>query len=157
MRRRERDHLDRLAGVRPESVLDLGTGSAVLAIAAAKLWDGPVLATDIDAKSIDIARENAGLNGVDGLIDFAVADGFDDATIKAAAPFDFIFANILAGPLVELAPDMARHMKRGGRVMLAGLMTAQEEKVSAAYEAAGFRAAGRLDHVAWPVLLYARV
>jgi len=149
--------LDRLAGISPEGVLDLGTGSAALAIAAAKLWDAPVLATDIDAKSIDIARENAALNGAGGLIDFVVADGFDDAKIEAAAPYEFVFANILAGPLIELAPAMARHVKRGGRVMLAGLMAEQEEKIACRYEAAGFRRLNRLDHKVWPVLLYVRL
>jgi ribosomal protein L11 methyltransferase len=149
--------LDRLAGIRPERVLDLGTGSAVLAIAAAKLWDAPVLATDIDEKSVEIARENAALNAAGDLVEFAVADGFAHEMIEAGAPFDFVFANILAGPLVELAPAMAAHVKYGGRVMLAGLMAEQEDKVAAAYEAAGFRRLNRLDHKVWPVLLYVRV
>lgn len=149
--------LDRLAGIRPEGVLDLGTGSAVLAIAAAKLWDAPVLATDIDEKSVDIARRNAALNDVDDLVEFAVADGFAHKLIEGGGPFEFVFANILAGPLVELAPAMAAHVKHGGRVMLAGLMAEQEEKVAAAYEAAGFRRLNRLDHKVWPVLLYVRV
>lgn len=149
--------LDRLAGIRPEGVLDLGTGSAVLAIAAAKLWDAPVLATDIDEKSVDIARRNAALNDVEDLVEFAVADGFAHKLIEGGGPFEFVFANILAGPLVELAPAMAAHVKHGGRVMLAGLMAGQEEKVAAAYEAAGFRRLNRLDHKVWPVLLYVRL
>lgn len=148
--------LDRLAGIPPEGALDLGTGSAVLAIAAAKVWSKPVLATDLDEKSVEIAHENARLNGVDDLIDFVVADGFDHPMIEAGAPYEFVFANILAGPLIELAPAMAAHVKRGARVMLAGLMAEQEEKVAAAYEAAGFRRLNRIDHKVWPVLLYAR-
>lgn len=149
--------LDRLAGIRPEGVFDLGTGSAVLAIAAAKLWNAPVLATDIDEKSVEIARENAALNEVEDLVEFAVADGFAHRLIEDGGPFEFVFANILAGPLVELAPAMAAHVKPGGRVMLAGLMAEQEMKVSAAYETAGFRRLNRLEHNVWPVLLYVRL
>lgn len=149
--------LDRFAGNPPERILDLGTGSAVLAIAAAKLWDRPVLATDIDEKSVEIARENAALNGAGDRVDVIVADGFDDARLAAAAPFDFVFANILAGPLVEFAPAMAAHTAKTGRAMLAGLMAGQEARVAAAYEAAGFRRLNRLDHGTWPVLLFVRV
>jgi ribosomal protein L11 methyltransferase len=149
--------LDRLAGVRPERILDLGAGSAVLAIAAAKLWDRDVIATDIDRRSVEIAAENAALNGVGDRVDAFLADGFDDARIAAAAPFDFIFANILAGPLIAFAPAMARHMARSGRLLLAGLMAEQEAEVTAAYEAEGFRRLNRLDHAVWPVLLFARL
>lgn len=149
--------LDRLAGVRPERVLDLGTGSAVLAIAAAKIWDRDVLATDIDARSVEIATENAAVNGVSARVNAIVADGYDDPRIAAAAPFDFVFANILAGPLVDLAPSTAAHMARYGRILLAGLMADQEAEVTAAYEAAGFRRINRLDHVTWPVLLFAKL
>lgn len=149
--------LDRLAGLAPGRVLDLGTGSAVLAIAAAKVWGGPVLATDIDEKSVEIARENAALNAVADEIKFVRADGFDHPTIADAAPFDFVFANILAGPLVEFAPGMAAATAKYGRAMLAGFLSDQENSVLAAYEAAGFRAINRLDHATWPILLFAKV
>lgn len=149
--------LDRIAGIRPERILDLGAGSAVLAIAAAKLWDRTVLASDIDPRSVEIAAENAAANGVGDLVETLLADGFSDARIAASAPFDFIFANILASPLVALAPDMAEHMARSGRVLLAGLMSDQEAEVTAAYEAAGFRRLNRLDHATWPVLLFAKL
>lgn len=148
--------LDRLAGMAPERILDLGTGSAVLAIAAAKLWNKPVLAADIDETSVKIARENVDLNGVADLIDVVVSDGFAHEKIASVAVFDFIFANILAGPLIELAPAMAAHAGRSGRVMLAGLMADQEAKVTGAYQAAGFRMINRLDHKVWPVLLFAK-
>ncbi|GAB4521272.1 MAG: 50S ribosomal protein L11 methyltransferase [Amphiplicatus sp.] len=149
--------LDRLAGLPPARALDLGTGSAVLAIAAAKLWESPVLASDIDEKSVEIARENAALNDVADLVTVVRADGFNHPEIAQAAPFDFVFANILAGPLVELAPAMAAHVRSAGRVMLAGLMAAQEKTVTQAYEAAGFRRLNRFDHPVWPTLLFARV
>jgi ribosomal protein L11 methyltransferase len=149
--------LDRFAGAPPEAVFDLGCGSAVLAIAAAKLWDVEVIASDIDERSVEIARENIALNGAGDLVDAIVADGFSDPRIRVRAPFDFIFANILAGPLVEFAPAMAEHMAPRGRVMLAGLMAEQEADVRAAYEAAGFRQINRLGHAVWPVLLFVRL
>lgn len=149
--------LDRLAGMAPQQILDLGTGSAVLAIAAAKVWDRNVLAVDVDPKSVEIARENAGLNGVADKVDVAVADGFDHDAVAGASPFDFVFANILAGPLVDFAPAMTEHVAAGGRVMLAGLMTDQEDAVTKAYEASGFRRLNRLAHETWPVLLFVRI
>lgn len=149
--------LDRLAGFAPNSILDLGCGSAVLAIAAAKLWDRDVLAADIDEKSVEIAAENAALNDVGDSVKTLVAVGFDHEDIAAAAPFDFVFANILSGPLCDLAPDMARHVERAGRVMLAGLLKNQEPEVTAVYENAGFRLLNRLDQPEWPVLLFVRL
>jgi len=148
--------LDRFAGFAPKSILDLGCGSAVLAIAAATLWGRDVLASDIDATSVEIAVENARLNGVGARVTPLVAAGFDHPGIAEAAPFDFVFANILAGPLAELAPAMGRHVAKNGRVMLAGLMSEQEEKVTAAYADAGFRVINRLDQPPWPVLLLVR-
>lgn len=145
--------LDRFAGFAPKSVLDLGCGSAVLAIAAAKLWGRDILATDIDETSIEIASENAALNGVGDKVKTLTAAGFEHDGIAAAAPFDFVFANILAGPLADLAPAMADHVSKNGRVMLAGLMAEQEEKVTAAYARSGFRVINRLDDDTWPVLL----
>ncbi|MFQ5564509.1 MAG: 50S ribosomal protein L11 methyltransferase [Parvularculaceae bacterium] len=149
--------LDRFAGFAPNVILDLGCGSAVLAIAAAKLWDRNVLAVDIDEKSVEIAAENAALNGVGDRVKTRVAAGFDHPDIAAAAPLDFVFANILSGPLCELAPEMARHVERAGRVMLAGMLKEQAPEVAAAYENAGFRLLNRLDQPAWPVLLFVRL
>ncbi|HNR76063.1 MAG TPA: 50S ribosomal protein L11 methyltransferase [Parvularculaceae bacterium] len=149
--------LSRFAGAPPETVLDLGCGSAVLAIAAAKLWDVEVLASDIDEKSVEIANENIALNGVEDLANAIAADGFSDPRIKVRAPYDFIFANILAGPLVDFAPAMANHLRPAGRVMLAGLMADQEAGVKDAYERAGFKLINRLDHKIWPVLLFVKL
>lgn len=148
--------LTRLAGHPPRSILDLGCGSAVLAIAAAKLWDRDVLATDVDEKSVEIALENARLNAVGDRVAALVADGFDHPEIILAAPFDFVFANILAGPLIDLAAMMGALVTRGGRVMLAGLLAEQEDAVTAAYVDAGFRRINRLDQPEWPVLLFAK-
>ncbi|MEM8937449.1 MAG: 50S ribosomal protein L11 methyltransferase [Pseudomonadota bacterium] len=148
--------LDRLAGFAPKHILDLGCGSAVLAIAAAKAWGRSVLALDIDPRSVEIARENVALNDVDDRITIAEADGFSSDLVREAAPFDFVFANILAGPLQAFAPDMAAHVKKNGRILLAGLMAEQEHDVLNAYEKAGFRLLNRLDHSTWPVLLLVR-
>lgn len=148
--------LDRFAGFAPKHVFDLGCGSAVLAIAAAKLWGRDILASDIDETSVEIADENAALNGVADKVTTLTAAGFDHPEIAAAAPFDFVFANILAGPLAELAPSMAEHIQKNGRVMLAGLMSEQEEKVTEAYNQAGFRLINRLDQPTWPVLLFVK-
>lgn len=149
--------LDRLAGIAPARILDLGAGSAVLAIAAAKLWDRDVLATDIDETSVGIASENAMLNGVAARVTTILADGFNHPEIAKRAPFDFIFANILAGPLIELAPAMGAHLAPSGRALLAGLMSVQEDDVTAAMAAAGLRRLNRLAHETWPVLLFAKV
>ena len=148
--------LDRFAGFAPKSILDLGCGSAVLAVAAAKVWGRDVLASDIDATSVAIAAENAALNGVADKVTTLTAAGFDHPEITAAAPFDFIFANILAGPLAELAPAMGAHVSKNGRVMLAGLMTEQQAVVKAAYAKTGFRLINRLDQPTWPVLLFVK-
>ena len=148
--------LDRFAGFAPKSILDLGCGSAVLAIAAAKLWGREILATDIDEDSVMIAADNAKLNDVGGNVKTVAAAGFGHPDIAAAAPFDFVFANILAGPLAELAPAMAEHVSKNGRVMLAGLMSEQEDGVVKAYAEAGFRVINRLDQPTWPVLLFVR-
>ena len=148
--------LDRFAGFAPKSILDLGCGSAVLAVAAAKVWGRNLLASDIDPTSVAIAAENAALNGVADKVTTLTAAGFDHPEIAAAAPFDFVFANILAGPLAELAPAMGAHVSKNGRVMLAGLMTEQQAVVKAAYAKAGFRLINRLDQPTWPVLLFVK-
>lgn len=149
--------LDRLGGMPQETVLDLGCGSAVLAIAAAKLWDAEILASDIDEKSVEIASDNIALNGAAENVTAIVADGFTDPRIRVRAPYDFIFANILAGPLVAFAPAMADHLAPRSRVMLAGMMADQEAEVRDAYETEGFRLLNRLDHATWPVLLFVKL
>ncbi|MGQ4273137.1 50S ribosomal protein L11 methyltransferase [Terrihabitans sp. B22-R8] len=129
------DHL--LKGHRPRRVLDLGTGTGVLGIAAAKALHLPVLASDIDATSVLIARENAALNRTGTSVRVVHANGMQDPAIQTAAPFDLIFANILAGPLVALAPSIARAVMPGGHVILSGLLTHQERAVRAAYRLQG--------------------
>jgi len=127
-----------LKSIRPRNVLDLGTGTGVLAIAAAKALGRDVLASDIDGTSVRIARANATLNRVSDRVRVVHANGLNHPLIKAKAPYDLIFANILAGPLVKLAPAIGRAVGSGGHVVLSGLLTHQERQVRAAYRAQGF-------------------
>ena len=135
------------------NVVDLGTGTGLLAFAAKHLWPGArVMATDIDPVAIEVTRGNMAANGVDG-IELVVADGARDPAIAAAAPFDLVVANILAGPLIAMAPDIAGVAAPGAAVVLAGLLDTQAEAVVGAYAAAGCaleRAERRGD---WTILL----
>lgn len=121
----------------PKRILDLGTGTGVLAIAAAKATKQHVLATDIDAMSIKVAHENMWLNGVGNLVETVCATGFSSPAIAKHAPFDLILANILANPLRAMATDMERHMARNGMVILSGLLPHQATSVIVAYRARG--------------------
>ena len=156
--------LDALAssGRRFANIADIGTGTGLLAFAALALWsDAKAIATDIDPVSIDVTRENAVINGVKlghsaGELLVVQADGMDSPLLTARAPFDLIIANILAGPLIGLAPDFAKALQSGGTVILAGLLDTQADSVVAAYEKLGFtldeRGAGE-----WPVLILERL
>lgn len=137
--------LDRLdaGGLRAKNVADIGCGTAVLAMAAAKIWEADVLASDIDEVAIEVAEANLRANGVDGEVACYVAPGFEHDDIRAAAPFDLVFANILKQPLIDLAPSMAANMTEGGHAILSGLLTRQAEDVVAAYAEAGFTEASR--------------
>src|SRR5690606_18345206 len=118
------------------------------AIAAAKALGIPVLASDIDTTSVAIAQANVDINDVADRVAAIEADGFAHPDIAARAPFDLIFANILAGPLIDLAPDIARATAPGGHVILSGLMAEQADDVRAAYLAEDFRVVqeNRLDN-----------
>ena len=137
--------LDRLdaGGLRVKNVADIGCGTAVLAMAAAKIWEADVLASDIDEVAIEVAEANLRANGMDGEVACYVAPGFEHDDIRAAAPFDLVFANILKQPLIDLAPSMAANMTAGGHAILSGLLTRQAEDVVAAYAEAGFTEASR--------------
>jgi ribosomal protein L11 methyltransferase len=109
-----------------QNVLDLGCGTGLLAIGAAKLWKKRVLASDIDPVAVDVTRQNARANGVAPLVLAAVADGLDNPLLKNNAPYDLIIANILAGPLTRLAPAITRALAPGGTLLLSGLLRNQE-------------------------------
>lgn len=147
--------LDRLldAGEVPHRVADIGCGTAVLAMAAAKVLPGIVLASDIDPIAVETAQANVLANGLDGRVECVVAEGFHHPLLDEAAPYDLIFANILKQPLIDLAPDMARHLARGGRAILSGILTGQAADVIAAYERGGMPLERRDDLGDWSTLV----
>jgi ribosomal protein L11 methyltransferase len=118
-------------------VLDLGCGTGLLAIGAAKLWRKRVIASDIDPVAVDVARENARANRESPLVRAVAADGMDHPVLAAGAPYDLIVANILAGPLTQLAPRIARGVARGGTLILSGLLRWQENFVLGFYRPHG--------------------
>jgi ribosomal protein L11 methyltransferase len=150
---------DRLltAGVRPAKVADIGCGTAVLAMAAAAtLPEALVIASDIDQVAVDVAEANIAINGLAGRVECLEAAGVDHKRIKAAAPFDLIFANILKGPLIELAPAISTHLATGGRAILSGLLAVQADSVTEAYVAAGLTLDNRDDIGEWSTLVLQR-
>lgn len=157
------DALDRLeqGGRRFFNIADIGTGTGLLAFAALALWpEAKCLATDIDPVALEVARENAAINGVmlghgSGELVLAVADGMDSPLLAARAPFDLLIANILAGPLIELAPAFSAALESGGSILLAGLLNSQVDGVARAYEAQGLCIAD-YGIGEWPVLICER-
>jgi ribosomal protein L11 methyltransferase len=151
--------LDRFAKRRPKGgrsnqrVLDLGTGSGVLAIAAARSLRGPVLASDNDALAVRAARANARLNRAGATVEVMRADGFTARRFRARAPFDLIFANILLGPLKRMATPMARLLGANGCVVLSGLLAAQARAALAAYRARGLVLEHRIQIEGWVTLV----
>ena len=140
------------------NIADIGTGTGLLAFAALALWpQAKCIATDIDPVAIDVSRENAAINRVKlghgaGELLLAVADGMDSPMLAARAPFDLIVANILASPLIELAPDFAKAMSPSGTIVLAGLLDTQADAVAAPYEQLGLTVTDR-GSGEWPVLV----
>ncbi|MGF7004847.1 50S ribosomal protein L11 methyltransferase [Aminobacter sp. BE322] len=138
-----------VTGEKPANALDLGTGSAVLAIAVAKLAPIAVLATDIDPVATEVAAANVRLNGVAQHVDTATAEGFDDPVFARHGPFDLIVANILAQPLMQLAPEMATHLAPAGSLILSGILDRQHDAVLDAYTAQDFRHVETFHREGW--------
>lgn len=134
-----------------ERVLDVGCGTGVLAIAAARCGAKVAVGTDIDPVSVRISRENAALNQAQAR--FVTADGLEHPAVRRPAPYDLVFANILARPLVELSGPIGRALRPGGTAILSGLLRSQERLVRAAYLARGFRLERRLHRDAWATLV----
>jgi ribosomal protein L11 methyltransferase len=146
--------LEQLAKYRqPNKILDLGTGSGVLAIAAAKIYHRNILATDIDARAARVAKANARLNGVAGEIRAIKADGWADKTVRRNAPYDLVFANILARPLCAMAHALAASLAPNGIAILAGLLTSQANWVLSAHRRAGLVLERRIIDGAWTILV----
>lgn len=137
-----------------ERVLDVGCGTGVLAIAAARTGSPVAIGTDIDAPSVRIANENAALNAARAR--FVHASGLNAAAVRDRGPYDLVFANILAPPLVALAQDIKGALKPGGMAILSGLLRTQERRVLAAYASRGFRLERRLHRDAWATLTLRR-
>lgn len=149
--------LDRLLkSRRPRRILDIGTGSGVLAIAAAKALRVRVLASDIDAQAVRVARRNARANGVPALLALVRAPGVTEPRFRRHGPYDLVLANILAGPLRRLARPIARLTARNGRIVLSGLLPSQANAIVAAYRAQHVRLERRLDLDGWTTLVLAR-
>jgi ribosomal protein L11 methyltransferase len=136
--------LDRLAaaGWSAARVADIGCGTAVLAMAAARIWQGEVIASDIDEVAVDVAEANLAANDMAGAVKCVEAAGFDHPELRALAPYDLIFANILKGPLVALAPDIAANLRPEGVAILSGILNEQADDVLAHYLESGHS----LDH-----------
>jgi ribosomal protein L11 methyltransferase len=153
--------LDRLKqqGANFGNIIDVGTGTGLLAFAALKLWPaGRIAASDIDPVSIEVTEENAGINRIPigrarGQVELAVAAGMEHPRIAARAPYDLIVANILAGPLIELAPSIGAALEAGGRLILAGLLDHQADKVAAAYRRQGLMMSFSIVRGDWPTLV----
>ena len=150
--------LDRLAneGFVGQNVADIGCGTAVLAMGAARIWPNPVLASDIDEVAVEVAVANAKANGLEGRVICLEAAGFGHPDLAAKAPYDLVFANILKAPLVDLAPDMGGNIAAGGHAILSGILNEQADEVVAAYDAAGFDVHTREEIGEWTTLTLTR-
>tara|TARA_B100001179_G_scaffold98692_1_gene70123 strand:+ start:2983 stop:3924 length:942 start_codon:yes stop_codon:yes gene_type:complete len=150
----------RSRGMRPRDIADIGTGTGLLAIGALKLFPtANVIASDIDPVCDEIVRENARGNAIPlgqrpGALHYVTAPGMAHPALKSRAPYDLLIANILAGPLIALAPDFARTLQPGARVILAGLLTTQEARVTRAYQREGLRLEHRIVDGDWSILCF---
>lgn len=146
--------LDRLAqdGFLGDNVADIGCGTAVLGMAAARIWPNPVMVSDIDQVAVDVANANVAANGLVGRIHAVEAAGFDHPDLLAKAPYDLVFANILKGPLIALAPDMAKNLAENGYAILSGILNEQADDVIAVYAQNGINLIHREEIVEWTTL-----
>ncbi|MFK7876624.1 MAG: 50S ribosomal protein L11 methyltransferase [Paracoccaceae bacterium] len=138
--------------VRCRNVVDVGCGTAVLGMAAARVWPEQVLASDIDQVAVEVAEANVVANDLAGRVRCVEAAGFDHPDLIAAAPFDLVFANILKGPLMALAQDMSDHISTAGYALLSGILNAQADDVVAQYQGVGFSLVQRDEVGDWTTL-----
>jgi ribosomal protein L11 methyltransferase len=146
--------LDRLAndGFVGRNVVDIGCGTAVLAMAAARIWPETVLASDIDAVAVEVAEANVAANGLEGRVRCLEATGFDHPELRDAAPFDLVFANILKGPLIALAPDVAACTRKDSKVILSGILNGQADEIVTVYSRNGINLLHRDEIGEWTTL-----
>ncbi len=145
--------LERVAWRRPRRILDLGTGSGILAMAAARLLHRAVLATDIEPWSVFVAKQNAALNRLGRLVTVRLADGWRNPGVRARGPYDLVLANILARPLCLMARQLALNVAPGATVILAGLLRNQVRSVLAAHLRCGLRFEAGLEEAPWVTLI----
>jgi len=149
--------LDWLAGRRPvRRVLDVGTGSGILAIAAARTWPCRVVAVEIERIAVEVARENAALNGVAGRVTVHLGDAWRCPQVRRAAPYDLVLANILADPLIAMARDLRAGLRPGGFAVLSGLLDRQAPRVFGVHLAYGLHPVHRIDLGRWTTLVLRR-
>lgn len=141
-------------------ILDMGCGSGILSMAAAKTWSSPVFASDIDDESTRVTTENAEQNGLKHLIRATCGDGYSSKLVRNNGPYDLIMCNILANPLVQMAGDLSRHLKRGanqpGFAILSGLLERDSNRVVAAHRARGLRLIKKITINGWVILIMSR-
>ena len=140
-------------GFQAAKVADIGCGTAVLAMAAARVWKGEVLASDIDPVAVEVAEANLRANGMEGAVKCIEAAGFDHPEIKNTGPFDLVFANILKGPLVALAPDVAANLRPGGYAILSGILNEQAGDVISVYLENGVNLCSSEEIGEWTTLI----
>lgn len=140
----------------PRHVLDMGTGSGVLAMAAAKAGAQRIIAADIDPVAVAVTRENVRLNGLNGRIAALTASRPDDPRLMRAGPYDLVVANILAEPLCRMATGLSRQVARGGHLVLSGLLAREERLIVARYRATGLTLARRIPREGWHTLVFRR-
>ncbi len=145
--------LETVARRKPRRILDVGTGSGILAMAAARLLRRPVLATDIEPWSIRVTRENAAMNGVARLVRPLLANGWRHPAVRGGGPYDLVFENILARPVCGMAKDMAARLAPGGTAILAGLLQSQARMVLAAHRRRGLKLVRMLPQGAWTTIV----
>lgn len=146
--------INKLCANKPQSVLDVGTGSGILALAAAKIWNNSkIIAVDIDDEAVRVSQQNAIDNGVEKQICTALSDGYKSEMVQKNAPYDVIFANILARPLIAMAPDMAKNLKKNGYAVISGFIDDQVEWVVGEHEKQGLKLVKLYEKENWRVAL----
>jgi len=138
------------------NILDMGCGSGILGIAAAKLWKSEVMAADIDDVAVRVTQDNMRINKVQHYMNAVVSDGYISTQVTRLAPYDLIISNILARPLVAFAPPLAKNLAAGGIAVLSGLLASQETMVLSAHRAQGLSLGKRFVHGEWCTLVLAR-
>lgn len=150
--------INRLQAHTPQKVLDVGTGSGILAIAAAKLWQkAQIVAVDIDDESVNVTKQNAADNDVNAQITAAYSDGYGSEIVQKNAPYDVIFANILARPLIAMAPDMAKNLRVGGYAVISGFIDEQVDWVIGEHEKYGLHQVKLYEKDQWRAALLQRI